>query len=155
MLHAQIQRGDRPLKNHKNIGFLTNSGPYPLKITKLPSLKPAFNVGPSSARQLGLSYNQWHARETPYQWRFTGGPNDGPLIVEFGSSLPLSIKKKQQKKTMSDKTFWIRRYAYQKIVWILISVLLNVGSVIKDKEVKAYTYLGLTFQLTVYLIVSD
>ena len=51
----------------------------------------------------------------------------------------------------SDKTFWIRRYAYQKIVWILISVFLNVGSVIKDKEVKAYTYLGLTFQLTVYL----
>ena len=26
-----------PLKNHKNIGFLSNTGPDPLKITKLPS----------------------------------------------------------------------------------------------------------------------
>ena len=34
-------RGDRgsgpPLKNHKNKGFLSNTGPDPLKITKLPS----------------------------------------------------------------------------------------------------------------------
>ena len=29
-----------PLKNHKNIGFLSNTGPGPLKITN-----PAFNVG--------------------------------------------------------------------------------------------------------------
>ena len=28
---------DPPLKNHKNIGFLSNSGSDPLKITKLPS----------------------------------------------------------------------------------------------------------------------
>ena len=40
---------DPSLKNHKNIGFLSNSGPDPLKRTKLPS--QAFNVGPSSARQ--------------------------------------------------------------------------------------------------------
>ena len=37
----RIQRGDRgsgpPMKNHKNIGSLSNSGPDPLKITKLPS----------------------------------------------------------------------------------------------------------------------
>ena len=38
-----------PLKNHKNIGFLSNTGPDPLKIHK--ATKPAFNVGPSSARQ--------------------------------------------------------------------------------------------------------
>ena len=43
-LHVQIQKGGQgvwtpPLhpKNHKNIGFLSNSGPDPLKITKLPS----------------------------------------------------------------------------------------------------------------------
>ena len=43
--HARIQRGDRgsephhphPLKNHKDIGFLSNTGPDLLKITKLPS----------------------------------------------------------------------------------------------------------------------
>ena len=36
-----------PLKNHKNIGFLSYTGPDPLKNHK--ATKPAFNVGPSSA----------------------------------------------------------------------------------------------------------
>ena len=43
--------GDRgsgpPLKNHKNIGFLSNTGPDPLKNHK--ATKPALNVGQSSA----------------------------------------------------------------------------------------------------------
>ena len=53
--HARIQRGGEgirtptPLKNKKNIGFLSNTGPDPLKNHK--ATKPAFNVGPSSARQ--------------------------------------------------------------------------------------------------------
>ena len=38
-----------PLENHKNIGFLSNYGPDPLKNHK--ATKPAFNVGLSSARQ--------------------------------------------------------------------------------------------------------
>ena len=38
-----------PLKNHLNIGFLSNTGPDPL--TSLKATKPAFNVGPSSDRQ--------------------------------------------------------------------------------------------------------
>ena len=38
-----------PLKNHKNIGFLSNTSPDPLKNHK--ATKPAFNVGSSSARQ--------------------------------------------------------------------------------------------------------
>ena len=33
-----------PLKNHRNIGFLSNTGPDPLKNHK--ATKPAFNVGP-------------------------------------------------------------------------------------------------------------
>ena len=39
-----------PLKNHKNVGFLSNTytDPDPLKNHK--AAKPAFNVGPSSAR---------------------------------------------------------------------------------------------------------
>ena len=45
--------GDRgsppPLKNHKNLGFPSNTGPDPLKDHK--ATKPAFNVGPTSARQ--------------------------------------------------------------------------------------------------------
>ena len=36
-----------PLKNHKNIGFLSNTGPDPLENHK--ATKPAFNVGPSTA----------------------------------------------------------------------------------------------------------
>ena len=36
-----------PLKNHKNIGFLSNTGTDPLKNHK--ATKPAFNVGQSSA----------------------------------------------------------------------------------------------------------
>ena len=38
-----------PLKNHKNIGFLSNSGPDPLKNHE--ATEPVFNVGPLSARQ--------------------------------------------------------------------------------------------------------
>ena len=39
-----------PLENHKkNIGFLSNTGPDPLKNHK--ATRPAFNVGLSSARQ--------------------------------------------------------------------------------------------------------
>ena len=38
-----------PLKNHKNIGFLSNTGPDPLY--RLKATKPVFNVWPSSPRQ--------------------------------------------------------------------------------------------------------
>ena len=50
-----------PLKNHKNIGFLSNAGPDSLK--NLKSIKPAFNFVHSSARQ-------WNG----ITWRFAGGP---------------------------------------------------------------------------------
>ena len=63
--HVRIQRVDRgsghTLKNHKNIGFLSNSGPDPLKNHE--ATEPAFNVGPSSARQRG---HHRHASETPF-----------------------------------------------------------------------------------------
>ena len=52
----RIQRGrgggaggpDPPMKNHRNIGFQSNSGPDPLKKHK--ATKPALNVGPLAAR---------------------------------------------------------------------------------------------------------
>ena len=37
-------RVQTPLKNHKNIGFLRNSGPDPLKITKLHSQHSMFRL---------------------------------------------------------------------------------------------------------------
>ena len=56
LAHGQIQRGiggppppPPPLKNHKNIGLLSNTGPDPLENKK--ATKPAFHVGPPSARQ--------------------------------------------------------------------------------------------------------
>ena len=51
MTDVRIQRGDGgpdPPEKSKNIGFLSNSGPDPLKNHNVP--KPAFNVGPSLAR---------------------------------------------------------------------------------------------------------
>ena len=45
--------GDRgsgsPLKNHKNIGFLSNTGPDPLEYHK--ATKSSFNDGPPSTHQ--------------------------------------------------------------------------------------------------------
>ena len=95
--------GGRGLKNHKNIEFLSNTGPDPLKNYK--ATKPACNVGPTSARQR-------NAIEMVFRWR----ADDGPLIAVFGSFLPSSAKnEKRRKKTIicqnltpSGKPFWIR-----------------------------------------------
>ena len=42
-----------PLKNHKNLEFLSNTGPDPLKITKLPSQHSMFG-------------HHQHTSETPF-----------------------------------------------------------------------------------------
>ena len=52
--------GPPPLKNHKNIGFLSNTGPDPPKNHK--ATKPAFNFK-----------HYRHASKTPFKWRFAGG----------------------------------------------------------------------------------
>ena len=78
--HVRIQRGGAgdpdpppPLKNHKNIGFL-GTAPDPLKNYK--ATKPAFNVGPTTARQR-------NAILITFRWR----ADEGPLIVVLGSFL--------------------------------------------------------------------
>ena len=53
--------GPDPLENYKNIGFLSNIGPDPLKITKLPI-------------QHSMLGHHRPASETPFKWRFDGGP---------------------------------------------------------------------------------
>ena len=75
--------GPDPPDKSQNIGFLRNTGPDPLKITKLP--KPAFNGGPSFARQQ-------NANQIAFCW----WANDGPYIVVFGSCIPLSTKKQNK-----------------------------------------------------------
>ena len=69
-----------PMKNHKHIGFLSNTGPDPLQNDK--ATKLAFNNGPLLTRQ-----------QNAIQMVFRWWANDGHLIVVFGSSIPLSTKK--------------------------------------------------------------
>ena len=59
------QESGPPLKNHKNVGFISNTGPDPLEITKLPS-------------QHSMLGHRRHASEPPFK---------------FGSPLPSSTKK--------------------------------------------------------------
>ena len=73
--------GPDPTENHKNVGFLRNTGPNPLKITK-----PAFNIGPSLASQ-----------RNAISMAFCCHTNDGQLIVVFSSYLPSSTKKNKKK----------------------------------------------------------
>ena len=78
----EVGSGDRtPLKS-QIIGFLSNNGPDSPKNHK--AVKPAFNVGPSLARQ---------------RWRFTGGADGGPLLLSYGSSVLLSSTKRRQSLT--------------------------------------------------------
>ena len=53
--------GAPPPENHRNIGFISNTGPEPLKIEKLPS-------------QHSILGHRRHASETSFKWRFAGGP---------------------------------------------------------------------------------
>ena len=64
--------------------FSSNTGTDPLKNHKV--TKPALNVGPSLVRQR-------NAISMAFRWR----ADVGPLMVVFGSSLPLSTKKKKKK----------------------------------------------------------
>ena len=59
---------DPPQKNHKNIEFLSNTGPDPLKFSNLPSQQSTLG----------------HHRQMAFHLR----ADDGPLLVIFGSSLP-------------------------------------------------------------------
>ena len=52
--------GPDPPEITRNIGFLNNTGPDPLKITKLPSKR-------------SLLGHDRHASETPFKWHFAGG----------------------------------------------------------------------------------
>ena len=70
LLTCQIMSGSRwgggpdappPPENYKNMGFLSNTGPDPLKIIKLPI-------------QHSMLGHHRPASETPFKWRLSGGP---------------------------------------------------------------------------------
>ena len=76
-----------PMKNHKVIGFLSNTGPDSLKNDK--TTQPAFNVKPSSARQ----------RNAIMLMAFRWLVEDGPLLVGFKTSFfshPHQLKYKKR-----------------------------------------------------------
>ena len=82
-------RGSGPPEKLQNIGFLSNSGPDPLKNHE--AIKPAFNVGASPSRQRNaINGVTLAAQLMALRWR----PNYGPRTVVFGSSHPSSTKKK-------------------------------------------------------------
>ena len=67
------RRSGPHLKNHKNIGFLSNTSLYPLKNHKI---------------QNSMMGHHQPASKKPFKWRFAGRPMIAPHIMEFGSSLP-------------------------------------------------------------------
>ena len=87
--HARIQRGGGqgvwtppplPLKNHKNIGFLSKSSPDPLKNHK--ATKPAFTVGPPLARQRSANARETFLLRTP-----SPSPPPQKKVVNIGPPL--------------------------------------------------------------------
>ena len=100
--HARIQRGDKRFgpppppptcKNHKKIEFLSNTGPDPLKFSKLPS------------QHSTLGHHR-HASETPFKRRFAGGPMMVRFLYYFD---PLSLKKEVKKRYQSSDPDQIRK----------------------------------------------
>ena len=86
-----------PLKNHENIGFLSNTGPDPLK----------------KSQSYQASDECWAIIGPPVKRFLNGVPlaaDDVPFITVFGSYNPNQLRKKirYQIWTLSDKTFWIR-----------------------------------------------
>ena len=100
--HVRIQRGGTggpdPLENYKNIGFLSNTCPDPLKSQRYQvSIQCLAIIGPPAKRHLnGVSLaGQWWAAKS-------------------GNWILHQTKKKRQCLTPSDKTFWITAC----ILWI-------------------------------------
>ena len=107
--HVRIQRGGGqgvrtppPLENYKNKGFISNTGPDPLKITKLPSQHSMLGHHRPASEGVSLAGRWWPA-------------NSGIWI------LPLFIKLKKKNRcqswTTSEKTFWIRTFQSNIMFW--------------------------------------
>ena len=89
-------RGPDPPEKYKNIGFLSNTGPDPLKTTKLQI-------------QHSMLGHDRPASETPFKWRFACGPLMARYWWYLDPSSPQQTKKKLSNGwTPSDKTLWIR-----------------------------------------------
>ena len=121
-----------PLYKSQKYRFLSNIGPDPF--TNHKATKPAFNVGPLSARQR-------IAIEMAFRWQV----DDGPLLVLFGSSSP--SKKEEKKRCQSwtplAKFFWIRACT-QISVFMCCLVVLSLSNSILGQAAKFLTRLQCT-----------
>ena len=88
------QRVWTPLENYKNIIFLSNTGPDPLKSTKLPIQHSMFG-------------HHRPASETPFKGRFTGGPMMARYQWYLYHSSPHQTKKKEKKEEKKPSRSWI------------------------------------------------
>ena len=82
-----------PPEKSQNIGFVSNTGPDPLKITKLSSQHSRLGHHRHASETPFICHHR-HASETPFIWRFAGGPM--MALVDLGSSLPSKKKKKKK-----------------------------------------------------------
>ena len=121
-------RGSGPtLQNHKNIGFPSNTGPGPWKLTRLPS-------------QHSMLGHHLHDSETPFKWRIGGGPMLACLWLYLDRLSPhqLSIRKRQ--------SFWQN---------ILYPRMVSMGSSITSDAImraSPFIYLkGWNYQIFLYL----
>ena len=71
--------GSGPPEKSQNIWVLSNTGPDPRTITKLPS-------------QHSMLGHHRHASETPFKWRFAGGPMMARLKLHLDSPSPHQLK---------------------------------------------------------------
>ena len=74
-----------PLKNHKNTEILSNTGPDPLNFSKFSKLPSQHST---------LDHHR-HPSETPFKWRFAGGPMMAHFFSDMWILSPLKKKKKR------------------------------------------------------------
>ena len=106
---ADTEGAGGPEKLQKSIGFLSKTGPDPIKATKLPSQHSMFG------RHRPTS-------ETPFTWHFAGGP----IMAAFSGIMIISPlinpKTTRQSWTLFDKTFWIRAWERSACAPVQISI---------------------------------
>ena len=123
----RIQRGDRgsgpppPPETYKNIGFLSNIGPDPLKITKLPSQHSMLG----HHRPASETPFKWPASETPFKWRFAGGTMMARLYCYLDPLSPNQPKNVKKSWTPSEKNFLDPHMATVVcgVLWLVIGLI--------------------------------
>ena len=122
-----------PLKNHKNIGFLSNTGPDPLKSQSYQaSIQCWIIIGTSAERHL-----------MAFRWRANGDP----LMVLFGSSLPSSTNKK--KSVVKVGPLWCMREAMA-LVSLRIHLSLRCSLMRYVPNARALTHVAVVTENSAY-----